>query len=160
MKTLFRSANYLEPILFLEYEINANCSSVYHAWTDLDLFRQWFCPTGFSVARAELIPKVDGYFSIHMKSPDGKIYPTRGEYILLDKPHRIVYKDSWDDDRENNEAIIIEVVFEPKGEKTLLKLYSSFVTEKQKENVINSGNTDGWKMFFDNLNRVLNSSKS
>ena len=71
------------------------------------------------------------------------------------KPNRIVYKDSWDDDRENNEPTIAEIIFEPMGEKTLMKLYSSFSTEQQKENVLRSGNVEGWKMFFDNLNSVL-----
>ncbi len=96
-----------------------------------------------------------GYFRIHMKSPEGEIYPTKGEYILLDKPNRIVYKDSWDDDRENNEPIITEIILEPMGNKTLMKIYSSFATEQQKENVLSSGIVDGWKMFFDNLNNLL-----
>ncbi len=155
MKKLFRAENYLEPILVLDYEIDANCNSVHNAWTDLEIFQKWFCPTGFSVARAELVPHAGGYFRIHMKSPEGEIYPTKGEYILLDKPNRIVYKDSWDDNRENNEPIITEIIFEPLGKKTLMKIYSSFATEQQKESVLNSGIVDGWKMFFNNLNIVL-----
>ena len=155
MEKLFRTEKYLEPMLMLDYEIDANCNSVYNAWTDLEIFRKWFCPTGFSVARAELVPHAGGYFRIHMKSPEGEIYPTKGEYILLDRPNRIVYRDSWDDDRENNEPTIVEIIFEPLGKKTLMKIYSSFATEQQKENVLNSGIVDGWKMFFDNLNIVL-----
>lgn len=155
MRALFKTADYLEPILVLEYEIDANQKSVYNAWTNLEIFQQWFCPTGFSIALAEMVPKAGGYFKIHMKSPEGEIYPTKGEYILLDEPNRIVYKDSWDDNRADNESIITEIIFEPLGEKTLLKIYSSFATEKQKETVLNSGIVDGWKMFFDNLNGIL-----
>ena len=155
MKALFKRDNYLEPMLLLDYEIDANCNSVYNAWTDLEIFQKWFCPTGFSAAVAEMDLKAGGYFRIHMKSPQGEIYPTKGEYILLDKPNRLVYRDSWDDNRENNEPTIVEIIFEPLGTKTLLKLYSSFATEKQKENVLSSGIVDGWKMFFDNLNIVL-----
>jgi uncharacterized protein YndB with AHSA1/START domain len=155
MKELFKTDNHLEPILILDYEINANCNSVYHAWTELEVFKKWFCPTGFSIVRAKMDLKVGGYFRIHMKSPKGEIYPTKGEYILLDKPNRLVYRDSWDDNRENNEPIITEIILESLGNKTLMKVYSSFATEKQKENVLSSGITDGWKMFFENLNRVL-----
>lgn len=155
MKELFKTDNYLEPMLILEYEINAHCNSVYHAWTELEVFKKWFCPTGFSIVRAEMDLKVGAYFRIHMKSPEGEIYPTKGEYILLDKPNRLVYRDSWDDNRENNEPIITEIIFESLGNKTLMKVYSSFATEKQKENVLSSGITDGWKMFFENLNRVF-----
>lgn len=155
MKTLFKTENYLEPILILDFEIDANCDAVYNAWTDLKIFKKWFCPTGFSVAKAEMDLKVGGFFRIHMKSPEGEIYPTKGEYILFDKPNRLVYSDSWDDNRENNESATTEIIFEPLGSKTLMKIYSSFATEKQKENTLNSGVIDGWKMFFSNLNTVL-----
>jgi uncharacterized protein YndB with AHSA1/START domain len=155
MTALYKTANYLEPMLLLEYEINANCNTVYNAWTDINLLQKWFYPTGFSVALAEMVPNVGGYFRIHMKSPGGEIYPTKGEYLLLDKPNRIVYKDSWDDDRKQNEPTVVELIFEPQGEKTVLKLYSSFATEQQKDTVLHSGIVDGWKMFFDNLNNLL-----
>ncbi|HEY9169427.1 MAG TPA: SRPBCC domain-containing protein [Lutibacter sp.] len=155
MQALFKTENYLEPMLILDYEIDANCNAVYNAWTDLEIFQKWFCPTGFSVARAEMVPKAGGYFKIHMKSPEGEIYPTKGEYILLDKPNRLVYKDSWDDIRENNEPTVVEIIFEPLGNKTLMKIYSSFATEKQKKNVLSSGIVNGWKMFFEHLNSVL-----
>lgn len=155
MKPLYKTENYLEPMLVLDCKIDADCNAVYHAWTDLDLFKKWFCPTGFSIARAEMLLQAGGYFRVHMKSPEGEIYPTKGEYILLEKPHRIVYKDSWDDDRENNEPIVTEIVFEPVGATTLMKIYSSFATAQQKENVLGSGISDGWKMFFDKLNSVL-----
>ena len=121
MNKLYIEENYLEPMLLLDYEIDANCNAVYNAWTDLEIFKKWFCPTGFSVARAEMVLNPGGYFRIHMKSPEGDIYPTKGEYILLDKPNRIVYKDSWDDNREDNESTVAEIVFEPLGNKTLMK---------------------------------------
>jgi len=155
MQQLHKTKNYLEPRLILEHEINAKCTAVYDAWTDINIFKQWFYPTGFSVALAEMRPEVGGYFRIHMKSPEGEIYPTKGEYILLDKPNRIVYKDSWDDGRENNEPIVAEIIFEPHGEKTMLKLYSSFASKQQEDEVLKSGIADGWKMFLENLNRVL-----
>jgi uncharacterized protein YndB with AHSA1/START domain len=155
MKKLFKTERYLEPMLLLDYEIDANCNAVYHAWTDLETFKKWFCPTGFSVVLAEMDLKAGGYFRIHMKSPEGEIYPTKGEYLLLDKPNRLVYKDSWDDNRENNEPTVVEIIFEPLGNKTVMKIYSSFATEKHKENVLSSGIVDGWKMFFENLNSVL-----
>ena len=152
---MYKTENYLEPMLIVDYNLDANCNSVYNAWTDLEILKKWFCPTGFTVAKAEMDLKEGGYFKIHMKSPEGEIYPTKGDYILLDKPNRIVYKDSWDDNRENNAPTIVEITFEPLGHKTLMKLYSSFATEQQKENVLNSGIVEGWNMFFENLNRVL-----
>ncbi len=155
MVTLHPTPNYLAPFLVLEYEIAASPSAVYAAWTELETFKKWFCPTGFTVALIELVAEPGGYFRVHMQSPEGEIYPTKGEYILLEKDKRIVYKDSWDDDRENNAPIVAEIRFEALGKNTLIKLYSSFATEEQKENTLKMGVADGWKMFFVNLNRVL-----
>jgi uncharacterized protein YndB with AHSA1/START domain len=156
MSELYITENYLEPILVLDFDIDADKTTVYNAWTELETFQKWFIPTGFSIAEAELIPEKNGHFTIHMKSPEGEIYPTKGEYILLEKPDRIVYKDSWDDDRDNNEPTTAEVRFEKVGTKTRIKLYSSFANETQKVETLKSGIIDGWKMFFDNLNTVLN----
>ncbi len=155
MKERYRPANYLEPVLVLDYVINADKASVYKAWTDLEIFQKWFCPTGFTVAKAEMISEAGGYFRIHMKSPEGQIYPTKGEYILLEKPDRIVYKDSWDDDRADNDPVVSEVVFETIGSKTKVELHASFLTENQKEKAINQEIIDGWKMFLTNLNNVI-----
>jgi uncharacterized protein YndB with AHSA1/START domain len=155
MSELYKTSNYLSPMLVVEYEINADQKSVYHAWTNLEVFKKWFLPTGFSIAKAEMNAQAGGHFFVHMQSPEGEIYPTKGDYILLEAPRRIVYKDSWDDDRENNEPIVAEIIFEPKGTNTLIKIYSSFATEEQKENTLKSGIADGWLMFFDNLNGVL-----
>lgn len=157
MKDLYKTENSLDPVLVLEFEIDSDIDSVYNAWTEIDTFQKWFCPTGFSIARAEMNPVNGGFFRIHMKSPEpeGEIYPTKGEYILLEKPNRIVYKDSWDDDRENNEPVTTEITFTEVNAKTLIKLFSSFSSAEQKENILNSGVVDGWKMFLINLNELL-----
>ena len=146
---------YLEPMKTLEFEIDSDLKSVYNAWLDLEVFKQWFCPTGFTLAKAEMDAKPGGFFRMHMESPDGEIYPTKGEYILLEKSRRIVYKDAWDDDRKNNEPVVCEVRFEPSGRNTKISLYSSFASEKIKEKALAQDVTSGWKMFFNNLNKAL-----
>lgn len=156
MSELYKTDNYLEPIKILDYDIDADIASTYNAWVDIEIFKEWFCPSGFTIAKAELTPKIGGHFTIHMKSPEGTIYPTKGEYILLQESVRIVYKDSWDDGRENNEPITTEIRFETLGTKTRINIYSSFANEKQKVETLNFGIIDGWKMFFNNLNTALN----
>lgn len=153
--TLHTTPNYLEPTLILEHLIDANTTAVYDAWTELDTLKKWFKPTGFTVAKAELVAKEGGYFIIHMQSPEGEIYPTKGEYILLERPNRIVYQDSWDDERPNNEPIVAEIRFIDAGDKTRIQLFSSFASNEQKDQTLKSGVADGWKMFFENLNATL-----
>ncbi len=155
MNELYTTENYLTPILVLDYNIDAEINAVYDAWTQIDTFKKWFCPTGFTVALAEMNALPGGFFRVHMQSPDGEIYPTKGEYILLEKPNQIVYCDSWDDDRQDNEPITTEIRFANNGDKTTISLYSSFATHEQKETVLNAGVVEGWKMFLNNLKECL-----
>jgi hypothetical protein len=119
MEILFQTEDYLDPLLIVEYHMKAALKTTYQAWVDLSIFQQWFCPTGFTVAQAELDPKAGGYFKIH-----------------------------GIDNREDNQPTIAEIRFETAGNNTLLKLYSSFATEQQKETALNSDVVDGWRMFF------------
>ncbi len=48
------------------------------------------------------------------------------------------YKDSWHDDREDNNPITTEITFQEDKGNTKLQLYSSFATEKQRESILNS----------------------
>ena len=155
MAELYKTENYLDPVLVVKYVFDSDVHAVYQAWTDIDIFKKWFLPLNFTNAKAEMDAVEGGYFIIHMKSPQGDIYPTKGEYILLESPKRIVYKDSWDDERPNNEPVTTEITFSEMNGQTVLKLFSSFATLEQKEKTVNSGVVDGWKMFFDNLNKIL-----
>jgi uncharacterized protein YndB with AHSA1/START domain len=152
---MYKMKNYLDPELLLEVLIDAGRVEVYRAWTNLEIFQKWFCPPEFSICKAEMEAVAGGYFRMHMKSVEGLIFPTKGEYILLEEPTRIVYKDSWDDEREKNESVITEVVFEEVDARTNLKLYSCFASQEQKEDSLSSGVSDGWLLFFENLNKVL-----
>lgn len=155
MKELYKTENYIAPELLVEFEMDSDLNSVYSAWTEIETFKKWFCPTGFSIVMAVMKPVNGGFFRVHMKSPEGVIYPTKGEYILMEPPNRIVYKDSWDYERQNNEPITTEITFTEINGKTLMKLYSSFASSEQKNNVLKSGVIDGWKMFLNNLTNTL-----
>ena len=144
-----------EQELIFTHILNAAPEQVYEAWTDSGHLSQWFRPPGFEVTLCEVVPEAGGYFRVHMKAPDGDISPTRGDYVELKPGRSILYKDSWDDDRENNAPVLSMITFEPDLAGTKLSAYSAFESDAQRDAILGSGIKEGWMMFMDNLSQFL-----
>src|SRR6516162_8172147 len=64
---------------------------VFKAWTDASELAQWWGPKGFTNPVCELDVRVGGAIRIHMCSPDGSVYPMRGEFREIVPPERLVF---------------------------------------------------------------------
>ncbi len=64
---------------------------VFKAWTDAEQLAQWWGPKGFTNPVCEIDARVGGALRIHMRSPDGSIYPMKGEIREINPPERIVF---------------------------------------------------------------------
>jgi uncharacterized protein YndB with AHSA1/START domain len=72
-------------------------AEVYSAWTEPELFRQWFTPPGGTSPSAELDVRPGGKYRITMK-PRGLPGPTYavGTYLEVLPPERLVYTFGWE----------------------------------------------------------------
>jgi glutathione S-transferase len=75
--------------------IAAPREEVFRAWTDPELFRQWFRPTGGSSPSAEMDVRVGGRYRVAMKPP-GLLYHAFGEYLEVHRPERLVFTLGWE----------------------------------------------------------------
>ena len=73
--------------------ISAPPQSVYKAWTEPELMRQWLAPEPNVVISVDNQLKAGGKLHIIMQSPDGDQHIIRGEYQAL-IPHRYIAK-TW-----------------------------------------------------------------
>jgi uncharacterized protein YndB with AHSA1/START domain len=75
--------------------IPASREAVFRAWTDPDVFRQWFGARGGSTLRADMDVRVGGHYRIDMESSagTGSLF---GEYLEVKNPERLVYTFCWD----------------------------------------------------------------
>ena len=64
---------------------------VFKAWTDARELAQWWGPKGFTNPVCELDVRVGGAIRIHMRSPDGSVYPMKGEFREIVPPERLVF---------------------------------------------------------------------
>jgi uncharacterized protein YndB with AHSA1/START domain len=75
--------------------IPASRDAVFRAWTDPDVFSQWFGARGASTVNADMDVRVGGHYRIDMESSvgSGAVF---GEYLEVKRPERLVYSFSWD----------------------------------------------------------------
>ena len=64
---------------------------VFKAWTDPKIVAQWWGPHRFTNPVCELDPRPGGAIRIHMRGPDGTVYPMTGVYQEVVEPERIVF---------------------------------------------------------------------
>src|SRR6185312_6928218 len=65
---------------------------VWSAWTDGKQMAQWWGPHHFTNPVCDIDARVGGGWLIHMKAPDGTIYPMTGTFTEVVKPERLRFK--------------------------------------------------------------------
>ena len=73
--------------------IAADTERVFAAWTEPELLRQWWGPTGVRCIAAEIDLRAGGAYRIGNELPDGAVVWISGEFEVVETPRRLVY--SW-----------------------------------------------------------------
>jgi uncharacterized protein YndB with AHSA1/START domain len=64
---------------------------VFAAWTDARHLAQWWGPKDFTNPVCTIDARVGGTLRIHMRAPDGNVYPMKGEIREIVPPERLVF---------------------------------------------------------------------
>jgi uncharacterized protein YndB with AHSA1/START domain len=73
--------------------IAASRDRVFAAWTQPELLRQWWGPTGVRCVAAEIDLRAGGAYRIGNQLPDGSVVWIEGVFELVEAPSRLIY--SW-----------------------------------------------------------------
>ena len=129
---------------------------VFKAWTDAKLLAQWWGPKGFTNPVCEIDARVGGALRIHMRAPDGSVYPMKGEIREIVPPERLAFTNIAVDDAGNH---IIEgfttVTFADEDGKTRLTLHTRGSAVVEKAVAYLQGMEMGWTMSIDKLQALL-----
>ena len=98
-----------------------------------------------------------------MRKPDGSEVEGRGEYMVIDRPHRLVMNWAFDDDPSNEQ--LIELSFsESEGATTVLMVNSRISTDErrdaQHEGCLARQRERGVRRFFRHRFHRLNTTRS
>jgi len=77
--------------LHLTRSFDAPPALVWKAWTDPHMVAHWWGPRMFDTPLCELEVRPGGAIRIHMRGPDGAIYPMTGLFHEVVEPERLVF---------------------------------------------------------------------
>jgi uncharacterized protein YndB with AHSA1/START domain len=137
-------------VVRIERAFAAPAEDVFDAWTSPEVMRRWLhCAPDWETPEAEVDLRVGGSVRVVMRKPDGTEAGARGEYTLIDRPHRLVMTWTFDDDPSNEQ--LIELSFsESEGSTKVLMVNSGISTDERRD-----AQDEGWRGCFDELERVL-----
>jgi uncharacterized protein YndB with AHSA1/START domain len=129
---------------------------VFRAWTDPAQLAQWWGPKDFTNPVCEFEARVGGKIRIHMRAPDGAVYPMQGEIREITPPERLAFTNIAVDEagRPLLEGFTT-VTFAEKNGKTEMTLHTRASAVADKAVAYLQGMEMGWTMSIDKLEALL-----
>jgi uncharacterized protein YndB with AHSA1/START domain len=139
-------------VVRIERTFPASAEEVFDAWTNAEVIRRWFIPqAGWREPSAEVDLRVGGAIRVVMRNPDGEPVGAGGEYTLIERPNRLVFTWTFDDEPSNQQLIEIDFVEEDGGTRVVF-VNSDISGEGRRD-----AQYDGWSHCLDEFGRVVGS---
>jgi uncharacterized protein YndB with AHSA1/START domain len=137
-------------VLRIERMFNAPATRVFEAWTSAEVLRRWWhAEHSWETTIAEVDVRVGGAIRLVMRNPaDGSEYGGRGEFTLLDRPRRLAFTWTWEN--EPSARQLVEVEFTDHGERTTVVMTHTGLPDAETDDY-----RAGWQNSFDNLDVAL-----
>jgi uncharacterized protein YndB with AHSA1/START domain len=125
---------------------------VFKAWTVPEHVALWWGPHGFTNPVCELDLRTGGAIRIHMRAPNGTVYPMTGVYQEIREPERLVFTSAaLDESGHSLFEIMNTVTFAEQGGKTKLTLHARVVKNTAKAAPYLVGAEAGWTQSLQRL---------
>jgi uncharacterized protein YndB with AHSA1/START domain len=131
-------------------------SLVFRMWVEPKHMAAWWGPNGFDNPVCELDARVGGKILIHMRGPDGTVYPMTGTFREVDAPRRLVFL-AVAEDHDGNVLLesLTSVTFEDVGGKTKLTMHADAVGLAPAAPQMLAGMDAGWTQSLERLEALL-----
>ena len=142
---------------------------VWKAWTEPERMTQWWGPKNFTSPACKIDFRVGGKYLFCMRSPEGQEFWSTGVYREIVEPERIVYADSFADEKGDPvpashygmpgdwpAETLVTVTFEEHEGKTRMTLRHVGVPS----GIMSEMAEAGWKESLDKLAESLGKEKS
>ncbi|HKO27707.1 MAG TPA: SRPBCC domain-containing protein, partial [Solirubrobacteraceae bacterium] len=139
-----------DRVVRIERTYAASAEEVFDAWTSPEVMRRWFhCGPDWATPVAEVDLRVGGAVRIVMRRPDRREAGARGEYTVIDRPHRLVMTWTFDDAPANQQ--LVELTFEEAEGTTIVVLTNRDISSDERR----ASQDEGWRLCLDELERLL-----
>jgi len=156
MAVAAQSKPFAERELTITRVFDAPRALVFEAWADAKHLAQWWGPKGFTNPVCEMDARIGGKLRMHMRAPDGTIYPMKGEIRELVAPERLVFT-SIAVDAAGRHLLegLTTVTLADEGGKTRLTLHAKAVAVVEEAVAYLQGMEAGWTQSIDKLQAFL-----
>jgi uncharacterized protein YndB with AHSA1/START domain len=129
---------------------------VFKTWIEPRHLAQWWGPRDFTNPVCELDVRVGGKILIHMRAPDGTVYPMTGTFREIAAPERLVFT-AVAEDRAGHALLegLVTVTFEEQGRKTKLTVREKAVALAPVAGPMLAGMETGWAQSLDRLETAV-----
>jgi uncharacterized protein YndB with AHSA1/START domain len=129
---------------------------VFKVWTETKHLAQWWGPKGFTNPVCEMDVRTGGNIRIHMRAPDGVVYPMTGVFQEIVAPERLVFVSSALDDKGNPMFDVLSTVtFAEQRGMTTLTLQLRVIRTTAAAPQYLKGMEMGWTQSLDRLGEYL-----
>jgi len=145
-----------EQELVLTRVFDAPRELVFNVWTDPKQVAQWWGPRGFTNPVCDLDVRPGGAIRIHMRAPDGTVYPMTGVYNEVVEPERLVFTSAaLDADGNPMFEVLTTVIFVEQGSKTKQILRARVIKTTAQAAPYIAGMEQGWTQSLERLAEFL-----
>lgn len=166
-ETIHNSTNTTEHAIIITRDFNAPRDLVFKAWTEPERAKLWWGPTGFTTPFFSIDLRPGGTSFSSMRSPEGMDIWSKGTFLEVIVPERIVITDSFADSQGNIVPasyygmtgdnwpleMLVTVDFEEDNGKTKMILRHDGIPPGENSEMCRVG----WNQSFDKLDRYLES---
>lgn len=160
----------MEPIKEVELEkiYDASPSTVWGAWTDPEMLKQWWGPDNVTIPECEVDLRVGGKFYIVMEAGEamgpykGTKWPMFAEFTVVEPNSKLFYKaKAWTEGAKEKTTIeqTTEVIFAEDGGKTKIKVRAAIYNSGPDAGTAIQGMEYGFTQQLEKLNKFLKAKK-
>jgi uncharacterized protein YndB with AHSA1/START domain len=133
--------------------IDAPPGTVFEAWTDAELFRQWWVPTsiGVKLLSCEIDARVGGGYRLTFDTGTTEPMAFFGRYVEVIPPTRLV----WTNEEGDVGTVVTVVTFDEDHGRTRVVVHDRYPSKEALDEALASGATNWNSETFDQLDELL-----
>ncbi len=143
-----------EPLV-ISRTLPAPRALVFEAWSTAEHMKRWLSPEGFTTPEAEVDFRPGGVCAVCMRSPDGQDFWSRGHYLEISRPDRLVLSSSVGDAGSPKFTVHTTVTFEDHGGGTRMSVRQVYDLHDAAFRSAFDGAPEGWRTTLDKLAREV-----
>jgi len=157
-------SNPVEPApraLVLTRDFDAPRRLVFQAWNEPAQVARWWGPDGFTNPVCELDARAGGAIRIHMRGPDGTLYPMTGTFREVAPPERVVFSSAALDGQGRPVLeVLTTVTFTERRGRTTVRLQAQVLEVAGEGTQYVAGMREGWTQSLERLAEHLAATRS